>query len=37
MDLRPATSLVPSGTWDEVLTTFFAPGAEFDRMYAGKK
>ena len=37
MDLRPATSLVPSGTWDEVLRTYFAPGAEFDRMYAGKK
>lgn len=37
MDLRPATTLVASGTWDEVLTTFFAPGAEFDRMVAGKK
>ena len=37
MELRPATTLVPSGTWDEVLTTYFAPGAEFDRMYAGKK
>ena len=37
MNMRPATSLVPSGTWDEVHTTYFAPGAEFDRMYAGKK
>jgi sulfate/thiosulfate-binding protein len=39
MDLRPATSLAGDGkgTWDEVLTTFFAPGAEFDRMVAGKK
>jgi sulfate transport system substrate-binding protein len=36
MDLRTATSLVPSGTWDEVLTTFFADGAEFDRMYSRK-
>ncbi len=36
MDLRTATSLVPSGTWDEVLKAYFADGAEFDRMYSRK-
>jgi sulfate transport system substrate-binding protein len=36
MDLRTATSLVPSGTWDEVLKTFFADGAEFDRIYTAR-
>lgn len=36
MDLRTATSLVPSGTWDEVLSTYFADGAEFDRMYSAR-
>jgi sulfate transport system substrate-binding protein len=34
MDLRAATTLVPTGTWDEVLQTYFADGAEFDRMYS---
>ncbi|MFO0801066.1 MAG: sulfate ABC transporter substrate-binding protein [Gemmataceae bacterium] len=33
LDLRTATGLVPSGTWDEVLRTYFADGAEFDQMY----
>ncbi|QDU21550.1 sulfate ABC transporter substrate-binding protein [Urbifossiella limnaea] len=34
LDLRTATGLVPSGTWDEVLRTYFADGAEFDQMYS---
>jgi len=34
LDLRTATSLVPSGTWNDVLRTYFADGAEFDRMYS---
>jgi sulfate/thiosulfate transport system substrate-binding protein len=34
MELRTATSLVPSGTWDDVLRTYFADGAEFDQMYS---
>lgn len=33
LDLRAARTLVPSGAWDEVLTRFFADGAEFDRIY----
>lgn len=37
-DLRRATTLVPSGTWDEVQKRFFAEGGEFDRLYTrGKK
>lgn len=34
LGLRTATSLVPSGTWDDVLKAFFADGAEFDRIYS---
>lgn len=37
MDLRRATTLVPSGRWDDVQKTFFAEGGEFDRLYSGGK
>jgi len=38
MDLRRATSLVPSGKWDDVQKTFFAEGAIFDQIQAaGRK
>ena len=35
LDLRRATTLVPSGTWDEVQERFFADGGVFDRIFAG--
>jgi sulfate transport system substrate-binding protein len=35
IDLRRATTLVPSGRWDDVQKRFFAEGGEFDRVYAG--
>jgi sulfate transport system substrate-binding protein len=35
MDLRRATTLVPSGRWDDVQKTFFAEGGVFDRIQAG--
>lgn len=34
MDLRRATTLVPSGRWDDVQKTFFAEGAVFDQIQA---
>lgn len=34
--LHEATTLVPSGTWDDVQNRFFAEGGEFDRVYAKK-
>ena len=34
MDLRLATSLVPSGRWDDVQNRFFAEGGVFDQLYA---
>ena len=34
MDLRQATTLVPSGKWDEVQKRFFAEGGIFDQIYA---
>jgi sulfate transport system substrate-binding protein len=38
MDLRLATSLVPSGRWDDVQKRFFADGGVFDQLYTrGKK
>ncbi len=38
MDLRRATTLVPSGKWDDVQKTFFAEGAIFDQIQAaGRK
>lgn len=33
LDLRRATTLVPSGTWDEVQKRFFAEGGVFDQLY----
>ncbi|MBX9627445.1 MAG: sulfate ABC transporter substrate-binding protein [Gemmataceae bacterium] len=36
MDLRRATTLVPSGKWDDIQKTYFAEGAEFDRLYSAK-
>jgi sulfate transport system substrate-binding protein len=36
VDLRRATSLVPSGKWDDVQKRFFAEGAEFDQLYTKK-
>jgi sulfate transport system substrate-binding protein len=35
IDLRRATTLVPSGQWDEVQARFFAEGAVFDQVFAG--
>ncbi|HEY3787462.1 MAG TPA: sulfate ABC transporter substrate-binding protein, partial [Urbifossiella sp.] len=37
MDLRRATDLVPSQTWDEASRKFFAEGAEFDQIYTRKQ
>ncbi len=38
LDLRRATTLVPSGRWDGVQTKFFAEGAIFDQVYgSGRK
>lgn len=38
MDLRRATTLVPSGKWDDVQKKFFAEGAIFDQIQAaGRK
>jgi sulfate transport system substrate-binding protein len=38
MDLRRATTLVPSGKWDDVQKAFFAEGAAFDQIQAaGRK
>jgi sulfate transport system substrate-binding protein len=38
MDLRRATTLVPSGKWDDIQKTFFAEGAIFDQIQAaGRK
>jgi sulfate transport system substrate-binding protein len=38
MDLRRATTLVPSGNWEDVQKTFFAEGAVFDQIQAaGRK
>jgi sulfate/thiosulfate transport system substrate-binding protein len=38
MDLRRATSLVPSGNWNDVQKKFFAEGAVFDQIQAaGRK
>ncbi|HEV3383624.1 MAG TPA: sulfate transporter subunit, partial [Gemmata sp.] len=34
MDLRRATTLVPSGKWDDVQRKFFAEGQIFDRIQA---
>jgi sulfate transport system substrate-binding protein len=34
LDLRRATTLVPSGTWAEVQKRFFAEGGVFDQIYA---
>jgi sulfate transport system substrate-binding protein len=34
MDLRRATSLVPSGKWDDIQKKFFAEGGIFDRIQA---
>jgi sulfate transport system substrate-binding protein len=36
LDLRRATTLVPSGKWDDVQRRFFAEGGVFDRIYAGR-
>jgi sulfate transport system substrate-binding protein len=36
LDLRRATTLVPSGKWDDVQKRFFAEGGVFDRIYAGR-
>lgn len=33
VEMKPATSLVPSGRWDDVQKTFFAEGAVFDQLY----
>jgi ABC-type sulfate transport system substrate-binding protein len=32
MDLRLATTLVPSGKWDDIQSKFFAEGAIFDQI-----
>jgi sulfate transport system substrate-binding protein len=38
LDLRRATTLVPSGKWDDVQKRFFAEGGVFDQVYAeGRK
>lgn len=37
IDLRPATSLVPSGDWDDVQQRFFSEGGIFDQIYAAAK
>lgn len=38
MDLRRATTLVPSGKWDDIQKKFFAEGAVFDQIQAaGRK
>lgn len=37
IDLRPATSLVPSGDWDDVQQRFFSEGGIFDQVYAAAK
>jgi len=38
MDLRRATTLVPSGKWDDIQKRFFAEGAIFDQIQtAGRK
>jgi sulfate/thiosulfate transport system substrate-binding protein len=38
LDLRRATTLVPSGKWDDVQKRFFAEGGVFDQIYAeGRK
>jgi ABC-type sulfate transport system substrate-binding protein len=34
MDLRRATTLVPSGKWDDIQKKFFAEGQVFDRIQA---
>jgi len=33
VEMKPATSLVPSGSWDDVQKTFFSEGAVFDQLY----
>lgn len=35
IDLRRATTLVPSGSWEEVQDRFFGDGGEFDQIYTG--
>ncbi len=35
LDLRRATTLVRSGSWDEIQKRFFADGGVFDQIYSG--
>ena len=35
LDLRRGTTLVPSGSWEEVQERFFTDGALFDQIYSG--